>query len=103
LKTNFEKRIAALESRIQRNPVVIHLADGSQRIIRGSVKHYFALFQAAMQMHGDDTDYLPMPDHPLFPEIDAIKHSVKIDEPAQMFTLLWAMLQGGMPRGSVNT
>jgi hypothetical protein len=102
LKTNFEKRIAALEAKFQREPVILHFADGSQRTIRGDIRHWFTLNAAASERYQAEAAGLPVPENPLSNELDAVKNSIRIDEPAQMFNLLWAMLQGPMPRGSVN-
>jgi hypothetical protein len=102
MKTSIEKRIAVLEAKFQREPVILHFADGSQRTIRGDMKHWLALNAAASERYQAEAKGLPAPDNPLSNELDAVKNSVRIDEPAQMFNLLWAMLQGGMPPGSVN-
>ena len=102
MKTCIAKRIAALEAQFKTEPVILHFADGSQRTIRGDIKHWLALNAAASERYQAEAKGLTVPENPLSNELDAVRNSIRIDEPAQMFNLLWAMLQGPMPRGSVN-
>jgi hypothetical protein len=102
MKRDIEKRIAALEAKFQREPVILHFADGSQRTIRGDIRHWLALNAAASERYQAEAKGLPVPENPLSNELDAVKNSIRIDEPAQMFNLLWAMLAGPTERGAVN-
>lgn len=103
MKKNIRQRIEALEARYQREPVILHFADGSQRTIRGNIKHWFALNRAAFERMNAEDEGLPVPENPLSDEVEALKSSIRIDEPAGMFNLLWAILSGPIARGEVNT
>jgi hypothetical protein len=102
MKTSISKRIAALEVKFHREPVTIHLADGSQHIIRGDIKHWQALNSAACEKINAESKGLPIPDNPLSIEVEWLMNSVRIEEEAGMFGLLWAMLAGPTERGAVN-
>jgi hypothetical protein len=103
MKKDIERRIAALEEKVQREPVILHFSDGSQRTIRGDIRHWLALNRAETERYQAELNGLPVPQNPLSNELEAIKNAIRIDEPSQIFSLMWAMLQGGMSRGSVNT
>jgi hypothetical protein len=92
--SSFEKRIATVEGRTRTNPVVLHLADGSTRTIRGDVKHYFALWNAGSAQCSAELAGEPIPASPLDKEIAWIKSAVTINEPAHRFELMRALLVG---------
>lgn len=80
MRADIQKRIATLEGRFSRGPIVLHLANGSERRIRGDVQHWISLCRAM----SDSTRHLA-------DELEAIRDSVRIDEPAGLFNLLWAL------------
>jgi hypothetical protein len=102
MKKDFKRRIEALEAKFIQEPVTIHLADGSQRVIRGDVQHWFALNKAGIRITHAEDNGLPIPEDPLSDEIEWLRNSVRIEEAAGMFGLLWAMLAGPTERGAVN-
>jgi hypothetical protein len=95
---SLEKRIAALEARTGADPVILHFADGSQRTIRGSYKHWAALNEASTDRHAAQGAGHPTPTNSLQGELDAIRDAVRIEEYAGMFNLLQVMLQGPVSR-----
>ena len=97
MKNDIKIRIAALEAMVQREPVILHFADGSQRVIRGDNRHYFELLNAGFGMVDGIGNFRPNYEHPLCNEVEAVRNSVHIDEPAAMFNLLWATLQDPIP------
>lgn len=94
MSTTLEKRIAALETRAVADPVVLHFADGSERVIRGDSRHWAALHSAWCEMETAELDCVPVPEHVLFAELAAIGRAVRIEEEGQRFGLLGIMLQG---------
>jgi hypothetical protein len=99
---DISKRLSALEARVSRDPVILHFADGSQRVIRGDISHWRALNAAACEKINAESRGLPIPPNPLSVEVEWLMKSVRIEEEADMFGLLWAMLAGPTERGAVN-
>jgi hypothetical protein len=78
------QRISQLEQRICANPIVLYMADGTVRRIAGTTRHYFKLVAA----------FTSKEESPLDLELEWIKCAVRIVEPAHLFELLHALLQG---------
>jgi hypothetical protein len=103
MNNDFKRRIEALEAKFVREPVTIHLPDGSQRVIRGDNRHYFELMNAGFEMVDDAGHFRPNIAHPLCSELEAVRNAIRFDEPAGMFNLLWAMLQDAVRPGKPVT
>ncbi|MGA3345269.1 MAG: hypothetical protein ABSC76_10410 [Terracidiphilus sp.] len=85
MNANLERRLAALKAQIGGNPVVLLMADGTQRTIRGDIRNYFRL---AALLDGEPESYIDDA------ELNALKNAVRIDEEGQRYGLLGIMLQG---------
>ncbi|MFY9855047.1 MAG: hypothetical protein WAK26_14345 [Terracidiphilus sp.] len=85
MNANLERRLAALKAQISGNPVVLLMADGSERTIRGDNKNYFRL---AALLDGEPESYIDDPD------LNALRDAVHIEETGGMFQLLAAIASG---------
>lgn len=83
-------------------PVRFIFKDGTGMTIQGTLKHWTALNYAQGRRERSVAKCEPAPVDPLDREMDGIRDCVRIDEPSQIFSLLWAMAQGGRPHGSTN-
>ena len=88
MNQSLEKRIAALEARLKRDPVVLVMADGTRHVINGSTKHFFALYEAGGRREYGRLEGEPIPEiRPSYEtELDWIRDCVDIEEPASLFS-----------------
>lgn len=92
MNLSIEKRIAALEAKLRVDPVTLVMQDGSTHILRGTVKHFFALFDAASRRYT-----LKVPTQ-WDAELDLIRDCVEIHESGgHLFELVKACVNGPAP------
>ncbi len=80
------RRILALEERTYADPIVLHFADGSTRVLNGDARRYFALLADGIE--GDRGELA-----------NAIRDAVHIDESGGSVQLLAVLLQGPSENG----
>ena len=97
MNQSLEKRIAALEARLKRDPVVLVMADGTRHIINGSTKHFFALYEASGHREYAGLRVSPSRRFGLRMKrnSDWIRDCVDIEEPANLFQLIHALCHIG--------
>jgi hypothetical protein len=93
VRSDLKKRINALELALGKDPIVVHLPNGTQRTISPKVEHYFELYEACMVRGRARFKGQPIPKNPLDSELDAVRDAIRIDEPARLYDMLSALLR----------
>ena len=92
MNRDLRRRIEQLEERTSCDPITLVFADGSQRVINGSVRHWRALNAALFERDSEQPDSTLVPASHLLLELDWLQASEQIlGTNAQVFALTKAL------------